>query len=184
MTNEGSESEQIAPATAAPGAAETSPRPDTGRTGEREQRPASDRPEGPRTDDRGDRPGGDRFGGGDRGGDRFGGGDRGGDRFGGGDRDRGDRPFRPRGGGGGGFRGRGGGRKKVCAFCVDKIDRVDYKDALKLRRYITERGKIEPRRKTGTCARHQRRLTIAIKRARHLALLPYTADHSFPGDRR
>jgi len=72
----------------------------------------------------------------------------------------------------------------VCAFCVDKIDRVDYKDALKLRRYITERGKIEPRRKTGTCARHQRRLTIAIKRARHLALLPYTADHSFPGDRR
>lgn len=160
MTNEGSESEQNAPATAAPEAAEASPRPETGRTEEREERPAAPRPEGPR-EDRGERPSGDR----DRG-----------------DRDRGDRPFRPR--GGGGFRGRGGGRKKVCAFCVDKIDRVDYKDALKLRRYITERGKIEPRRKTGTCARHQRRLTIAIKRARHLALLPYTADHSFPGDRR
>jgi small subunit ribosomal protein S18 len=160
LTNEGSESEQIAPAAAAPTAAETPPRPE-GRTEEREQRPAGDRPEGPR----GDRPGGDRpFG--DRG-ERPGG-------------DRGDRPFRPRGGG----RGRGGGRKKVCAFCVDKVDRVDYKDALKLRRYITERGKIEPRRKTGTCARHQRRLTIAIKRARHLALLPYTADHTFPGDRR
>jgi small subunit ribosomal protein S18 len=166
LTNEGSESEQIAPATAAP-AAETSPRPESGRTEEREERPTGDRPEGPRSEDRGERPFGDRPSG---------------DRFGGGDRDRGDRPSRPR--GGGGFRGRGGGRKKVCAFCVDKIDRVDYKDALKLRRYITERGKIEPRRKTGTCARHQRRLTIAIKRARHLALLPYTADHSFPGDRR
>ena len=84
---------------------------------------------------------------------------------------------RPRSGGGGGGRGRFGGRRKVCAFCVDKIDIVDYKDAVKLRRFISERGKIEPRRKTGTCARHQRRLTIAIKRARHLALLPYTAGH-------
>ena len=81
------------------------------------------------------------------------------------------------GGGGGGGGGRFGARRKVCAFCVDKIDNIDYKDAGKLRRYISERGKIEPRRKTGTCARHQRRLTIAIKRARHLALLPYTADH-------
>ncbi len=80
-------------------------------------------------------------------------------------------------GGGGGGRGRFGGRRKVCAFCVDKIDTIDYKDPVKLRRYISERGKIEPRRKTGTCARHQRRLTLAIKRARHLALLPYTADH-------
>jgi small subunit ribosomal protein S18 len=60
---------------------------------------------------------------------------------------------------------------------VDKVDHIDYKDPLKLRRYISDRGKIEPRRKTGTCARHQRRLTIAIKRARHIALLPYTADH-------
>ena len=81
------------------------------------------------------------------------------------------------GGGGGGGRGRFGSRRKVCAYCVDKIDIIDYKDAVKLRRYISERGKIEPRRKTGTCARHQRRLTLAIKRARHLALLPYTADH-------
>lgn len=77
----------------------------------------------------------------------------------------------------GGGRGRFGQRKKVCAFCVDKIDFIDYKEPLKLRRFISDRGKIEPRRKTGTCARHQRRLTIAIKRARHLALLPYTADH-------
>ena len=81
------------------------------------------------------------------------------------------------GGGGGGGRGRFGARRKVCAYCVDKIDIIDYKEAVKLRRYISERGKIEPRRKTGTCARHQRRLTLAIKRARHLALLPYTADH-------
>ena len=60
---------------------------------------------------------------------------------------------------------------------MDKIEFIDYKEPLKLRRFISDRGKIEPRRKTGTCARHQRRLTIAIKRARHLALLPYTADH-------
>ncbi len=79
--------------------------------------------------------------------------------------------------GGGGGRGRFGARRKVCAFCVDKIDVIDYKDPVKLRRYISDRGKIEPRRKTGTCARHQRRLTLSIKRARHLALLPYTADH-------
>ena len=78
---------------------------------------------------------------------------------------------------GGGGRGRFGARRKVCAFCVDKIDVIDYKDPVKLRRFISERGKIEPRRKTGTCARHQRRLTLSIKRARHLALLPYTADH-------
>jgi small subunit ribosomal protein S18 len=88
-----------------------------------------------------------------------------------------ERGFGPRRGGGG--RGRFGGRRKVCAFCVDKIDHVDYKDPSKLRRYVSERGKIEPRRKTGTCARHQRRLTMAIKRARHLALLPYTSNHHF-----
>ncbi len=88
---------------------------------------------------------------------------------------RGGRP----GGGGGRPGGRGGfSRRKVCAFCVDKIDIVDYKDAGKLRRYITERGKIEPRRKTGTCARHQRRLTLAIKRARQIALLPFTAGQA------
>jgi small subunit ribosomal protein S18 len=82
------------------------------------------------------------------------------------------------GGGGGGGRGRFGSRRKVCQFCVDKVDTVDYKDGGRLRRFISDRGKIEPRRKTGTCARHQRRLTIAIKRARHLALLPYTGSHA------
>ena len=68
------------------------------------------------------------------------------------------------------------GRKKVCAFCVDKVQTVDYKDIPKLRRYLSERAKIVPRRVTGTCARHQRQLTVAIKRARHLALLPYVSD--------
>ena len=67
-------------------------------------------------------------------------------------------------------------RRKVCAFCVDKVETVDYKDVAKLRRYLSERGKIVPRRVTGTCARHQRQLTVAIKRARHLALLPYISD--------
>jgi small subunit ribosomal protein S18 len=86
----------------------------------------------------------------------------------------------PRGGRGFGGGGRRGGfsRRKVCAFCVDKIEHIDYKDPGKLRRYITERGKIEPRRKTGTCARHQRRLTVAIKRARQIALLPFTAGQA------
>ena len=67
-------------------------------------------------------------------------------------------------------------RKKVCSFCVDKVTVIDYKDTAKLRRYLSERGKILPRRTTGTCAKHQRQLTIAIKRARHIALLPYIAD--------
>lgn len=67
-------------------------------------------------------------------------------------------------------------RRKVCAFCVDKVETVDYKDVAKLRRYLSERGKIVPRRVTGTCARHQRQLTVAIKRARHLALLPFSSD--------
>lgn len=66
--------------------------------------------------------------------------------------------------------------KKVCNFCVDKVDYIDYKDVAKLRRYITESGKIMPRRMTGTCARHQRMLAEAIKRARVMALLPYVAD--------
>jgi small subunit ribosomal protein S18 len=65
--------------------------------------------------------------------------------------------------------------RKVCAFCVEKIEDIDYKEVARLRRYVSERGKILPRRVTGTCARHQRRLTIALKRARHIALLPYTA---------
>jgi small subunit ribosomal protein S18 len=68
-------------------------------------------------------------------------------------------------------------RRKVCAFCVDHVREIGYKDVAKLRRYLSDRGKIEPRRKTGTCAKHQRCLTIALKRARHLALLPYTAEH-------
>lgn len=67
-------------------------------------------------------------------------------------------------------------KKKVCSFCVDKIDRIDYKDVGRLRRYITERGKIVPRRISGNCARHQRQLTVAIKRARVAALLPFTVE--------
>ncbi len=67
-------------------------------------------------------------------------------------------------------------RRKVCAFCVDKVSTIDYKDVAKLRRYLSERGKIVPRRVTGTCARHQRALTTAIKRARHIALLPYVSE--------
>lgn len=65
-------------------------------------------------------------------------------------------------------------KKKVCAFCVDKVDSIDYKDTAKLKKYITERGKILPRRISGNCAKHQRALTIAIKRARVMALLPFT----------
>jgi small subunit ribosomal protein S18 len=65
--------------------------------------------------------------------------------------------------------------RKVCAFCVEKIEDIDYKEVARLRRYISERGKILPRRVTGTCARHQRRLTVALKRARHIALLPFTS---------
>lgn len=67
-------------------------------------------------------------------------------------------------------------KKKVCAFCVDKVDHIDYKDVAKLRRYVTERAKILPRRISGCCAKHQRELTVSIKRARYMALLPYTAD--------
>ncbi|MFS8524862.1 MAG: 30S ribosomal protein S18 [Limnochordales bacterium] len=67
-------------------------------------------------------------------------------------------------------------RRKVCAFCVDKIDRIDYKETGRLRRFLTERAKMLPRRITGNCARHQRQLTVAIKRARQVALLPYTTD--------
>src|SRR5438552_9093818 len=84
--------------------------------------------------------------------------------------------------GGGGGGGGGGGRKftprrKVCQFCVDKIKEVDYKDLGRLRRFLSDRAKIEPRRKTGTCAAHQRSLNVALKRARQLALLPFTAEH-------
>ena len=71
---------------------------------------------------------------------------------------------------------RGRKRRKVCSFCVDEVQQINYKDTAKLRRYISERGKILPRRTTGTCAMHQRQLTVAIKRARQIALLPYVAD--------
>ncbi|MGI6679634.1 MAG: 30S ribosomal protein S18 [Dehalobacterium sp.] len=87
------------------------------------------------------------------------------------DSERGDRGGR----GGRGNRGRRG-RKKVCSFCVDKVQSIDYKDVSKLKKYVTERGKILPRRISGNCAKHQRGLTLAIKRARNIALLPYTTE--------
>src|SRR3954462_467658 len=84
----------------------------------------------------------------------------------------------------GGSGGRYGGppglrrpRRKVCTFCVDKVHKIDYKDVGRIRRFISDRGKIDPRRKSGTCAKHQRMLTTALKRARLMAMLPYTADH-------
>ena len=92
--------------------------------------------------------------------------------FGGPGRMGGDRPDR--------FGGRGRdfrSRRKVCTFCVDHVREIDYKEVGKLRRYLSDRAKIEPRRKTGTCAKHQRLLTVALKNARHMALLPYTAQH-------
>lgn len=67
-------------------------------------------------------------------------------------------------------------RRKVCTFCVEKVTHIDYKNAMRLRRYVSERGKILTRRTTGTCASHQRTLTHAIKRAREIALLPFTAE--------
>ncbi len=77
-----------------------------------------------------------------------------------------------------GSRGERGSRRKICQFCHDHVRDIDYKDASRfMKRYISDRGKIEPRRKTGTCAKHQRRLGVALKQARHMALLPYTAEH-------
>ena len=67
-------------------------------------------------------------------------------------------------------------KKKVCNFCADKVEFIDYKDAVKLHKYLSERSKILPRRITGTCAKHQRELTEAIKRARHIAVIPYISD--------
>ena len=81
-------------------------------------------------------------------------------------------PRKP-GGGGGKFRRP---RRKVCAFCVDKIEFIDYKNVGRIRRYVSDRGKILPRRTTGNCAKHQRGMTRAIKRAREIALLPFTAE--------
>jgi len=71
---------------------------------------------------------------------------------------------------------RGRRKKRVCNYCADKINIIDYKEAPKLRKYISERGKILPRRISGNCAKHQRALTIAIKRSRHIALMPYTQE--------
>lgn len=76
----------------------------------------------------------------------------------------------------GGNKRRGKRRPKVCFYCVDKIGSVDYKDVERLRKYISERGKIVPRRVTGNCANHQRQLTVALKQARYMALLPYSAE--------
>ena len=81
-----------------------------------------------------------------------------------------DKPARPR--RAGGFRS----RRKVCVFCSEKAKPIDYKDVATLRKYISERGKILPRRITGNCAKHQRALTVAIKRARHVAIMPYVVD--------
>lgn len=82
--------------------------------------------------------------------------------------EKGDSPMKRRG---------GRRRKKVCVFCADKENKViDYKDVNKLKRYVSERGKILPRRITGNCAKHQRALTVAVKRARHIALMPYTVE--------
>ena len=81
--------------------------------------------------------------------------------------DRGDRVRRPRG---------RKPRRKVCQFCVDKVQHIDYKDVTRLRRFTSERGKILPRRMTGTCAKHQRQLSTAIKRARTIALMPYVSE--------
>lgn len=67
--------------------------------------------------------------------------------------------------------------RKVCSFCVDKVEKINYRDIGRLRNYLTDRATIQARRKTGTCSKHQRRLSMAIKRARFLALLPYTSEH-------
>ncbi len=151
-----------------------------------EQRPAgAGGPGGPRPDGApsggGYRPGGGGGGyrpGGGGGGYRPGGGGGsggGGGRFG-------NRNSGPAGRGGPGARPRSRDRyvprRKVCAFCVDKVQDIDYKDIPRLRKYLSERAKIEPRRKTGTCARHQRALSVAIKRARQMALLPFVGPHS------
>ncbi len=126
------------------------------------ERPAGDRPSG----DRPERPAGDRP-----------------------ERPAGDRPDRPAGGRGPGGRGPGGPggsgpggrkffrRKKVCKFCVEKIDSIHYRDVRLLQGFVAERGKIVPRRLTGVCTTHQRRLTRAIKQARNIALLPFAARY-------
>ena len=92
----------------------------------------------------------------------------------------------PRGGPrpGGRPRGRYAPRRRVCSFCVEHIKHIDYKDVDRLRRYLSDRSKIEPTRKTGVCAKHQRALSNAIKRARHLAMLPFVPMQSYSNMRR
>ena len=95
-------------------------------------------------------------------------------------------PFRGGGGGQGGFQRRRGrpryyARRKICTFCVDKVKHIDYKDVGRLRRFISDRYKMEARRKTGVCSKHQRALSRAVKRARVLALIPFSPDHKMPG---
>ena len=85
---------------------------------------------------------------------------------------------------GGRPRGRYAPRRRVCSFCVEHVKSIDYKDVERLRRYLSERAKIEPTRRTGVCAKHQRVLSTAIKRARHLALLPYVPLQPMPGGMR
>jgi small subunit ribosomal protein S18 len=111
--------------------------------------------------------GGKTFGGGGGGGGGYGGGGGGGGGRGGDREERGER--------GEGGEGRGFGRRKVCRFCADKALKVDYKDQQALKYFLTERGKIIPRRISGNCAKHQREIATAIKRARMLAILPYSA---------
>ena len=150
------------------GSGDQAPSPSMGGTGEGGQQGPGGGYQGPGGVGMGPRPGG----GGYRG---PGGGGGGGFRSGGG-------PGGARGGPGGGRpRGRGDRfvpRRRVCGFCVDKVEHIDYKDVARLRKYLSERAKIEPRRKTGTCARHQRALSVALKRARHMALLPYVGPPS------
>jgi len=105
---------------------------------------------------------------------RFGGGGRPGGPGGGG------RPSGP-GGPGGRPRGRFVRRRKVCAFCAEKVTHIDYKEIDKIRRFVSERAKIEPRRRTGVCAKHQRALRTAIQRARQIALVPFVAYHAYSG---
>jgi small subunit ribosomal protein S18 len=145
--------EETSTATATPGAAIERPAGDRP-SGDRPDRPSGDRPERP-AGDRPDRPAGDR--------------------------PSGDRRPGGRGPGGPGGSGPGGRkffrRKKVCKFCVEKIDSIHYRDVRLLQQFVAERGKIVPRRLTGVCTTHQRRLTRAIKQARNIALLPFAARY-------
>jgi small subunit ribosomal protein S18 len=165
--------EAAAPAEAAPAQAAPQGAPAQGGNGGFQNGPQGGYQGGPGGGSQGGYQGGP--GGGSQGGYQGGGGSHGGPRsYGGrsGGPGGGPRGGRPRG------RDRYVPRRKVCGFCVDHVSEIDYKDVARLRKYLSERAKIEPRRKTGTCARHQRALSVALKRARHMALLPYIGPHS------